>query len=195
MGESTTNCLCHTQELENKQSRNKKTRYRNPSPFYSAFSLSKSEYMSPTCFNKSARAEEYVRVRSTKEYVHVRGELPARALPSCTCRGGFRVCAPQKSTSTWASYRHAHSHRARAEKVPRVCAPQKEYVRVRSKLPARAPQHARAEDVPACALHKKEYVHVWRVTGTRTPSRRAEQALRTRAGYHLSKRVIFAISS
>src|SRR5699024_6828294 len=62
-----------------------------------------------------------------KEYVHVRGELPARALPLRTCREGFpRVRSAKKSTSTCgASYRHAHSHRARAEKVPRVCAPQK----------------------------------------------------------------------
>src|SRR5699024_10063654 len=55
------------------------------------------------------------------------GELPARAHPSCTCGGGSpRVRSAKKSTSTCgASCRHAHSHRARAEEVPRVCAPQK----------------------------------------------------------------------
>src|SRR5699024_5759195 len=57
-----------------------------------------------------------------KEYVHVWGELPARALPSRTCGGGSpRVRSTKKSTSTCReSYRHAHSHRARAEQALRT---------------------------------------------------------------------------
>src|SRR5699024_3179928 len=98
-----------------------------------------------------------------KEYVRVRGEFPARAPPSRTCREGFpRVRSAKKSTSTCgASYRHAHSHRARAEKVPRVCAPQKR-VRARAEQVAgtRTPFMHVPRMFPACALHKKEYVHV-----------------------------------
>src|SRR5699024_10926818 len=56
------------------------------------------------------------------KYVRVRGELPARAHPSCTCGGGSpRVRSAKKSTSTCgASCRHAHPHRARAEQALRT---------------------------------------------------------------------------
>src|SRR5699024_1986042 len=83
------------------------------------FSLSKSEYMSPTCF----------------------------IISTCACG---------------ASYRHARSHRARAEEVPRVCAPHK---RVRASVGrvvgTRTPTVRVRRRFPARALRKKEYVHVW----------------------------------
>src|SRR5699024_6389974 len=54
-----------------------------------------------------------------KEYVHVWGELSARAPPSCTCRGcSPRVRSAKKSTcECGASCRHARPHRARAERA------------------------------------------------------------------------------
>src|SRR5699024_8443423 len=100
-----------------------------------------------------------------KEYVHVRGELPARAPPSRTCGGcSPRVRSTKKSTCTCgASCRHARPHRARAEDVPRVCAPQ---TRVRAR--------------------------VGRVTGTRTPIVRVRSRLSVRGrGIIYQKRVIF----
>src|SRR5699024_12315842 len=100
-----------------------------------------------------------------REYARVWGELPPRALPSCTCGGGFpRVRSTKESTrECGASCRHAHSHRARAEEVPRACATQK---RVRPR--------------------------VGRVTGTRTPivHVRSEFSARGR-GIIYQKRVIF----
>src|SRR5699024_1975892 len=64
----------------------------------------------------------YARALHKREYARVWGELPARALPSCTCGGGSpRVRYAKKSTSTCrASYRHAHPHRARAEQALRT---------------------------------------------------------------------------
>ena len=139
------------------------------------------------------------------------------------CGGGSpRVRSAKKSTcACGASYRHARPHRARAERVSRVCAPQK---RVRPRVGrvtgTRTPiAHVRRR-FPACALHKKEYVRVRSKLPARAPPSctcrgcsprvrytkkststcrasyrhahphraRAEQALRTRAGYHLSKK-------
>src|SRR5699024_4512833 len=100
-----------------------------------------------------------------KEYVHVWGELPARALPSRTCgEGSPRVRSTKKSTcACGASCRHAHPLHARAEDVPRVCAPQK---RVRPR--------------------------VGQVTGTRTPIVRVRSRLSVRGrGIIYQKRVIF----
>src|SRR5699024_9327523 len=159
------------------------------------FSLSKSNYFSPTGFllitcacvhQKRVRAvggrvtatrapiahvrsELSARALHKKEYARVRGELPARAPPPRTCGGcSPRVRSTKKSTCTCgASYRHARPHRARAEEVPRACATQK---RVRPR--------------------------VGRVTGTRTPivHVRSEFSARVR-GIIYQKWVFFAISS
>src|SRR5699024_5971625 len=111
------------------------------------------------------RSELSARALHKREYARVWGELPARALPSCTCGGGSpRVRSTKESTrECGASCRHAHSHRARAEEVPRACATQK---RVRPR--------------------------VGRVTGTRTPivHVRSEFSARGR-GIIYQKRVIF----
>src|SRR5699024_1975042 len=135
-----------------------------------------------------------------KEYVRVRGEFPARAPPSRTCREGFpRVRSAKKSTSTCgASYRHAHSHRARAEDVPRACAPQK---RVRARAGrvtgTRAPiAHVRSE-LSARALHKKEYARVRGELPARAPPPCACGVSSPHAGGGIiyQKWVFFAISS
>src|SRR5699024_10824184 len=108
------------------------------------FSLSKSEYMSATCFLISTRA----------------------------CGGGSpRVRSAKKSTcACGASYRHARPHRARAERVSRVCAPRK---RVRPRAGRVTGARTRIAHVlrrfPACALHKKEYVRVWGELSARAP--------------------------
>src|SRR5699024_1872645 len=69
-----------------------------------------------------------------------------------------------------ASYRHARTHRARAEEVPRACAPQKRVrPRVGRAVGTRAPIAHVQRGFPACALRKKEYVRVWGELSARAP--------------------------
>src|SRR5699024_976403 len=131
-----------------------------------------------------------------KEYVHVWGELPARALPSRTCgEGSPRVRSTKKSTcACGAGCRHAHTPpRTSAGWSPRVRSTKKGTCTGGASCRHTHPHRARAEDVPrVCAPQKRVRARVGRVTGTRTPIVRVRSRLSVRGrGIIYQKRVIF----